>query len=197
LAATALTGLSAALTASAPAQAQAAPAERPNIVWILAEDASPHIGCYGETTIATPRLDRLAREGVRFARAFATCPVCSPSRSALVAGMYQTTFGSHNHRSCNDDPKAGGNKAYYESYRVPEALRLIPELFAAGGYDVLNGGKGKEDYNFIPRGELYSGTQWSRPKGDKPRPFFAQIQLHGGKARNAQVSHPTDPARVV
>src|SRR4051812_7297584 len=77
------------------------PAPRPNILWIVAEDASPHLGCYGETTIEPPRLDRLAREGVRFAKAFTACPVCSPSRSALIAGMYQTTFGSHNHRSSN------------------------------------------------------------------------------------------------
>jgi arylsulfatase A-like enzyme len=134
---------------------------------------------------------------VRFARAFVTCPVCSPSRSALIAGMYQTTFGSHNHRSSSDDPKAGGNKEYLESYRVPEALKLIPELFAAAGYEVLNGGKGKEDYNFVARGELYSGTDWSQRQGTSARPFFAQVQLHGGKARNAQVAHPTDPARVV
>jgi arylsulfatase A-like enzyme len=192
LAAPFLMGLLGALPASA------APAGRPNIVWILAEDASPHIGCYGETAIATPRLDQLAREGVRFAGAFAACPVCSPSRSALIAGMYQTTFGSHNHRSSNDDPKAGGNRAYYDSYRVPEALKLIPELFAAAGYEVLNGGKGKEDYNFIPRGELYApGTDWNTPGRAAGRPFFVQIQLHGGKDRNAKVANPTDPGRVV
>ena len=160
------------------------PAGRPNILWILSEDASPHIGCYGETAIETPRLDRLAREGVRFSNAFVTCPVCSPSRSALIAGMYQTTFGSHNHRSCSDDPKAGGNRAYYESYRVPESLHLIPELFFKAGYAVVNGGKGKEDYNFIARNEPYSGEDWR--KRTPGQPFFAQIQLHGGKDRNAQ-----------
>jgi len=171
------------------------PAGRPNILWILSEDASPHIGCYGERAIETPRLDRLAREGVRFTNAFVTCPVCSPSRSALIAGMYQTTFGSHNHRSGNDDPKAGGNRAYYESYHVPESIHLIPELFFKAGYAVVNGGKGKEDYNFIARSELYSGADWrNRAPG---QPFFAQIQLHGGKDRNPKLAHPTDPARVV
>ena len=75
---------------------------RPNILWIVVEDASPHIGCYGEKTIRTPNLDRLAREGLRFGKAFVTCPVCSPSRSAMVTGMYQTTLGAHNHRSQAD-----------------------------------------------------------------------------------------------
>ena len=56
---------------------------RPNIVWICAEDMSPNMGCYGETTIQTPNIDRLAREGARFKHAFITCPVCSPSRSAM------------------------------------------------------------------------------------------------------------------
>ena len=37
-----------------------------NVVWIVIEDASPHIGCYGETLIKTPHIDRMAREGIRF-----------------------------------------------------------------------------------------------------------------------------------
>ena len=169
------------------------PPGRPNILWILAEDASPHIGCYGETAIATPRLDRLAREGVRFSNAFVTCPVCSPSRSALIAGMYQTTFGSHNHRSCNDDPKAGGNRAYYESYRVPESLQLIPELFAEAGYDVVNGGKGKEDYNFIARERalLRRRTGGSARRASRSSPRSSCMVA---RTAERKVAHPTDPA---
>jgi arylsulfatase A-like enzyme len=166
---------------------------RPNIVWIVAEDASPHIGCYGETTIATPNLDRLAREGVRFTRAFITCPVCSPSRSAMVSGMYQTTLGAHNHRSQRDGGKGGANEPYYESYRLPPSIRLIPQLFGDAGYYVVNGGTGKTDYNFI-HGQLYAGKDWTRRAGGQP--FFAQFQLRGGKNRAAKVADPVDPADV-
>ena len=74
-------------------------AERPNIVWIVIEDASPHIGCYGETAIQTPAIDGLARDGIRFTQAFVTAPVCSASRSAMLSGMYQMTLGAHNHRA--------------------------------------------------------------------------------------------------
>lgn len=160
---------------------------RPNILWIVAEDASPHLGCYGETAIKTPHLDALAGEGVRFENAFVTCPVCSPCRSALATGMYQTTLGAHNHRSQKDSGKAGGNRAFYDSYQLPEATPLLSDLFRAAGYYTCNGAgptaskPGKTDYNFITRTPLYGGSDWRKaPKG---KPFFAQIQLHGGKSR--------------
>ena len=64
------------------------PLKQPNILWIFAEDASAHIGCYGETAIQTPNLDALAEQGIRFESAFVTCPVCSPCRSEFVSGIY-------------------------------------------------------------------------------------------------------------
>jgi len=117
------------------------PLPRPNIVWIVAEDASPHIGCFGETAIKTPNLDRLAGEGIRFANAFTTAPVCSTSRSALITGMYQTALGAHNHRSQHMGVKGGGNVAFYESYRLPEPVRLVPQFFKEAGYFVSLQGK--------------------------------------------------------
>ncbi|MFV0442309.1 MAG: sulfatase-like hydrolase/transferase [Planctomycetaceae bacterium] len=169
-------------------------AERPNIIWIVVEDASPHIGCYGEKTIQTPHVDRLAREGVRFTQAFITCPVCSPSRSAMVSGMYQTTLGAHNHRS----QRAGGKRAapseYVDSYALPKEIKLVPQIFAESGYFVVNGGNGKTDYNFLEPADLYRGRDWSgRAEG---QPFFAMIELHGGKARQVEVKPMTDPADV-
>lgn len=169
---------------------------RPNILWILGEDASPHIGCYGETAIKTPHLDRLAAKGIRFENAFVTCPVCSPSRSAMVTGMYQTTLGAHNHRSQNERGKGGGYPAYFDSYRLP--VKSIPQLFREAGYLVTNGSgadcrkNGKTDYNFTTTESMYDGADW-RKAGDKP--FFAQIQLKGGKYRNKRQS-AVDPAKV-
>jgi len=161
-------------------------AGRPNVLWIVVEDASPHIGCYGETAIETPNIDRLAAEGVRFENASVTCPVCSPARSALVTGMYQTAIGAHNHRSCNGSGKAGGNTAYYASYELPSSTPLISHMFKQAGYYTCNGGgaaakkKGKTDYNFISN-NAYDGADW-HDAGDKP--FFAQFQLSGGKSRS-------------
>jgi arylsulfatase A-like enzyme len=162
-----------------------------NIVWIVIEDASPHVGCYGETLIKTPHIDRMAREGIRYENAFVTSPVCSSSRSAMVSGMYQTTLGAHNHRSQTSTGKGGGNAAYYDSYKVPKPVKLIPELFRDARYFVTN--KSKTDYNFIPTSQLYHGNDWKKAPADQP--IFAQFQLSGGKNRKAK-SH-ADPNKVV
>jgi arylsulfatase A-like enzyme len=155
-------------------------AERPNILWIIVEDMSPHFGCYGETTIATPNVDRLAAEGTRFSRAFVTAPICSISRSALITGMYQTSIGAHHHRSGRGELKI----------HLPAGVEPLPVLFQRAGYYTCNGawpagGKpiGKTDYNFEWDPRMYDGNDWS---GRRPaQPFFAQIQLHGGKYRDA------------
>ncbi|MEE9460902.1 MAG: sulfatase-like hydrolase/transferase [Bacteroidales bacterium] len=158
---------------------------RPNVLWIVIEDASCHISCYGETAIETPHIDALAGDGVRFEKAFTTAAVCSPVRSALVLGMYQTTAGAHNHRSQVKEGKGGGNVDYYESFALPPELPLASRLFEQAGYytsnEKLNGETGKTDYNFVAE-NAYSGTSWKAcPEGS---PFFSQIQLHGGKNRN-------------
>lgn len=157
---------------------------KPNILWIYTEDASCHISCYGETAIQTPNIDKLASEGVLFENGFVTEPVCSPSRSALVTGMYQTTAGTHNHRSQRNVGKGSGNTAYYPSYVLPEEIPLASDLFEKAGYFSCNGNMannvGKTDYNFIKE-NIYDGISWKEsPDGT---PFFCQIQLKGGKNR--------------
>src|SRR5678815_2580043 len=82
-----------------PPMVIAAETARPNIVWIVGEDMGPELGCYGDKNAITPNIDRLAREGARFTRAFTHAPVCAPSRSGLITGMYPTTIGSQHMRS--------------------------------------------------------------------------------------------------
>lgn len=88
-----------AATLSGGAAGHGAETSRPNILWLTAEDMSPNLGCYGDTEARTPRLDALARESVRYTRAFATAPVCSPSRSCLITGMFATSLGTQRLRS--------------------------------------------------------------------------------------------------
>src|SRR5215218_8535125 len=95
-----------------------AAAETPNILWVVVDDMSASFSCYGEKLIQTPNVDRLAREGTRFSKAFVTAPVCSPSRSALITGMYQTSIGAHHHRSGRG----------VEKIHLPEGVALVPAL---------------------------------------------------------------------
>ncbi|MCL2646365.1 MAG: sulfatase, partial [Phycisphaerales bacterium] len=68
-----------------------------NIVSILIDDLGVRdLGCFGSTFYETPRLDALAKEGMRFTNAYAACPVCSPSRAALMSGKYPARVGLTN-----------------------------------------------------------------------------------------------------
>src|SRR6187397_399890 len=102
-------------------------ADRPNVLWLIGEDFSPDLGCYGTKEVWTPNLDRLAGQGVRYTRFFTTAPVCSASRSAFMTGMYQTTIGAHNHRSHRDD-----------GYQLPDGVRVLPDWLRDAGYFTAN-----------------------------------------------------------
>jgi len=157
--------------------------DRPNIVWIIVDDMSANLSCYGETLIETPHLDKLAAEGIKFTKAFVTAPVCSTNRSAFITGMYQTTIGSHHHRSGRGELKV----------HLPDGIRPIPEYFQqAGYYTTITGwpnkdrtNLGKTDYNFEWDRDMYDGPDWSQRKLGQP--FFAQIQLPGGKHRGGDI----------
>lgn len=160
------------------AHTASADVKRPNIVWVIVDDASANFSCYGEKTIATPHVDKLAAEGTRFSRAFVTAPVCSPCRSALITGCYQTTIGAHHHRSGRGELKIN----------LPGDVVPVPVLFQKAGYYTCIGGfgatgdkLGKTDYNFEWDRKMYDGNDWSGRKAGQP--FFMQVQLHGGKHR--------------
>ena len=151
----------------------------PNVLWIIVDDMSAHFSSYGEKLIQTPNVDALARRGVQFNNAYVTAPVCSTCRSAFITGMYQTTIGAHHHRSGRGT----------EKIELPEGIRPIPEIFQeAGYYTTLTGWPirederlGKSDYNFEWNQKMYDGADWA--KRNDSQPFFAQIQLPGGKLR--------------
>ena len=181
------------LSSCTASQLYTGPGEKPNILWIYIEDMSPWIGCYGDTVNkdATPTIDALAASGVRFSRCYVPAPVCSPCRSALITGAYQTTTGIHNHRSSRS--KAG-------AIHLPEGVTTLPELFQKAGYQTFNAGK--DDYNFVyDRNALYSNTDEKNKFAawrslDKDKPFFGQIQLSGGKSNVKSVKNKVDPARM-
>ncbi len=125
-----LSGLFVLTSAHTLPAAKAASAELPNILWITAEDLSPDLGCYGNRYAATPHLDQMAQEGVRYTNAFATAPVCSPARSCLITGVYATSLGTHNLRS---------------AFPLPHNVVGFPMLLRERGYYCTN--NVKTDYN--------------------------------------------------
>jgi N-sulfoglucosamine sulfohydrolase len=162
----------------------------PNILWLISEDTSPDMACYGNTLVKTPNIDKLAREGTRFTNAFVTGPVCSASRSAIMTGMYQTSIDAHNHRSHRSD-----------GYRLPPPVTVITDLFRRAGYFTCNCAgltykkPGKTDWNFTPNAKAFDGTDWSQRKPGQP--FFAQINFnmtHRDFQRDK--NNPIDPAKV-
>ncbi len=169
---------------------------RPNVLWIYAEDQNPLLSCYGVENNPTPVIDKLAADGVVFTQAFMPAPVCSATRSALMTGCMQTTFGLHNHRS---------SRTPESQIPLPAGVKTVPELFKAAGYFTFN--VGKDDYNFeYDRAALYDGPfklGWKQGHHGKAidwnacsegQPFFGQIQLRGGKSK-AKIE-PIDPASV-
>jgi arylsulfatase A-like enzyme len=168
-------------------------ADRPNILWLVAEDFGPELACYGTTQVWTPNLDRLAAEGVRYTRAYTTAPVCSASRSAFMTGMYQTTIGAHNHRSHRDD-----------GYRLPTGVRVIPDRMRDAGYFTANvrqfpesfgfSGTGKTDWNFTYDGNPFESDRWDDLKAHQP--FFAQVNFQETH-RAFHAPKKADPDKVV
>ena len=104
---------------------------------------SPHLGVYGDTLARTPVLDRLARESIRYTRAFTTAPVCAPSRAAIITGMYQTTIGAQHMRTTEDRvPELPGPYLAVPPFYV----KAFPEYLRAAGYYTTN--RAKTDYQF-------------------------------------------------
>ena len=138
----AMEGAAAPASSAAPASASAASAaapsspRRPNIVFFLADDLGyGDLGCYGQTKIRTPNLDRLAAEGMKFSAHYAGNNVCAPSRCVLMTGLHPGHAYIRNNRG---GVNAGGNEGQEP---VPAGALTLPLTLKRLGYAV--GGFGK------------------------------------------------------
>ena len=134
----------------------------PNIIWIVSEDNSPLIGCYGDTNARTPNIDKLASEGIIYDNAFANAPVSAPSRSTLVTGMFANCLGTH-HMRCKNP--------------VPDFVHFFPKYLKDEGYFTSN--RIKKDYNTFDQDSVWDVDSWWNWEealegiGDN-QPFFIQ-----------------------
>jgi len=151
-------------------------AEKPNILWVVCEDASVNwIGCYGNKHAKTPNIDALAKQGFRYKNAYACAPVCAPSRSTWITGVYATSTGTLPMRSRNAIPH--------------DLIKYYPDYLRRAGYFCAN--HTKTDYNIGGRPD---GACWDSTKANgwdlrKPgQPFFQIINLtesHESKAHGS------------
>ena len=189
-----------------PAEAFPADAPRPNVLWITVEDMSPRLGCYGDPTVPTPHVDRLAEEGVRFTGAFGVYGVCAPNRHTLILGMYPHSTGGMAMRTWKrtaaldqvTDPQLRAIPTYEAT--PPPAARCFTEYLRAAGYYCSN--NAKTDYQFRAPVTAWddSGNQahWrNRPAPETP--FFAVFNLtvtHESGIFRQRSPRVTDPAAV-
>jgi arylsulfatase A-like enzyme len=121
------------LTLLASGFAPAGAADRPNILFIMADDLGPHdLGCYGQELIATPHIDRLAGEGTRFTQCYGGASVCAPSRCVLMTGLHT----GHSRIRGNSSRVGGVVGESGERGRVPlrEEDLTVAEVLKAAGY---------------------------------------------------------------
>ena len=156
-----------------PPETDNSTAEKPNILWLVAEDLSPYIPPFGDSTIQTPHLSRLAAEGVRYTHFFSVSGVCSPSRAALATGMYPSSIGAHHMRTLFQQPAAKAMGIInYECVPPPE-VKMVSQIMRENGYYCTN--NAKEDYQFFKTVTAWDESSvyahWrNRPEG---KPFFS------------------------
>jgi len=117
--------------------------KRPNILFIAVDDLRPELGCYGNTYIKSPCIDRLAKDGVTFTKAYCQSAVCNPSRASLMTGLRPDTI------------KVWDLKTNFRD-AVPDAI-TVAQYFKQNGYHSV--GIGKIFHNTIP-----DPMSWSEPK---------------------------------
>lgn len=133
--------------------------DRPNILWLMTEDMSPYLSCYGNKMIKTPNLDSLAAGGIRFTKAYSSSVQCSPSRSTLISGVNAISLGTDIHRE-----KRPMNDSFY-----------FPIYLRRAGYYCMS--TAKQDYNNQKTPDAVwdesSGNPNYAARPDKSKPFFA------------------------
>ena len=141
-----------------------AESKQPHVLFVAIDDLRPELGCYGSKIVKSPNIDRLAKEGRRFDRAYCQQSICSPSRASLMTGARPDEIGIIE------------NRAYFRELN-PDIITL-PQHFIKNGYETVYCGK-------IYHGRMTDDQHsWSRspawkklPFKNRPKPYGLQTNL--------------------
>jgi arylsulfatase A-like enzyme len=161
-------------------------ADKPNVLFIAVDDLRPMLGCYGDRTVLSPNIDKLAASGVRFDRAYCQFALCNPSRASLLSGRRPTTLKIH-------------TLAQFVRDKAPDVVTL-PQMFKEQGYQSLGYGK----IFHITNGNHEDDLSWSRPawhskkddaaKDPAAKPAAAPKKAKAGAAKDGADHSDDEPA---
>jgi iduronate 2-sulfatase len=127
--------------------------DSPNVLFIIVDDLRAELGCYGNELVRSPNIDRIAKTGIVFNRAYSQFPVCGPSRCSFLTGLRPTRTRFTSNKSMVDE-------------EVPQ-YSTLPELFKQNGYYTISNGKVFHDHgNVIDGMDGWSEIPW------EPHPAF-------------------------
>ena len=149
-------GITGTLTQNASADGAPANAKssRPNIIFLFADDQNTlSVGCYGNTEVTTPNMDRLARDGVVFDRHYNTTAICMASRANVFTGMYEYKTGTNfGHGDMKPDvwaksyPVLLRQAGYLTAFAGKFGIKVEEKGLCEGDFDIWGGGPGQTNY---------------------------------------------------
>ncbi len=175
-------GLAAITTLSLSGCQEQVPDELPNILWLVSEDNSALLGCYGDDFATTPYLDKMASDGFLYTHTYANAPVCAPARNTIITGIYANS---------------GGNQHMRSRYAKSEVVRTYPEFLREAGYYCTNNAKTDYNTSSIDPGSIWdesSGTAHYRNR-EPGQPFFAVFNTNISHESSIHDSIPMEELR--
>ncbi len=148
--------------------------KKPNIVLILVDDLGwADLGCYGSTFYETPNLDALAQSGMRFTNAYAACPVCSPTRAAILTGRHPVRLGITDWIP-GHDPHDRQLLGPHDKHELPLEETTVAEVFKQNGYNTFFAGKWHLGGDgFFPEDQGFEINKGGHDKGSPPGGYYS------------------------
>lgn len=149
---------------------------RPNILWLVCEDQSLFFSPYGDNHAETVNLNQLSEDGTVYDNCFTPSPVCSPSRSSIITGMYPTSIGTQHMRAYKKIKRQDINPHNQLPFYSPipkKNIHFFTEALRVNGYYCSN--NSKEDYNMLtsPMAWDESSPKAHWRKRNPNQPFFS------------------------